>query len=347
MSASAAVPPSIKENISLLDSLFATMSQFTNLDVVKRILLLSLLFLITAPLSTWSIPSRVLIYSYTDGFRHDSIPTATEALKKHGSTIGCNFDSTEDMTAFTDANLAQYDGLLFLSTTGEVLTSTGKQAFQKYLNLGGNFIGVHAASACMVNTTDYTRELGSYFDYHPEFQNATIDVVGDDHPSTSMLPREWHVQDEIYSFTSDPRALGAKVVLIANESSYVDPHGSTGVMGPNHPIAWFQEHGSGSSGIAGRSFYSALGHSNASWEDETFLAHILGGIQWAVESGTTLAYNQTALIGNPGLMPEPSPAATTTRPVATGSVSSATLNAPKKATVALLSLVLLFCFALL
>ena len=42
--------------------------------------------------------------------------------------------------------------------------------------------------------------VGAYFDYHPELQNATVDVLDASHPSTSMLPTEWHVQDEMYEF---------------------------------------------------------------------------------------------------------------------------------------------------
>lgn len=64
-------------------------------------------------------PARVLIYSATAGFRHDSIPTAIAALKEHGSEINVEFDSTEDKTRFTVENLSRYDALLFLSTTGE------------------------------------------------------------------------------------------------------------------------------------------------------------------------------------------------------------------------------------
>jgi hypothetical protein len=70
----------------------------------------------------------------------------------------------------------------------------------------------------------------------------TVDVIDNSHPSTSMLPAQWHVQDEMYAtrslsivlkllflltksacrynFKSDPRAIGAIVILAANESSY-------------------------------------------------------------------------------------------------------------------------------
>lgn len=65
------------------------------------------------------VPARVLIYSATVGFRHDSITTAIQALKDKGGSINVRFDATEDKTQFTDATLSTYDALLFLSTTGE------------------------------------------------------------------------------------------------------------------------------------------------------------------------------------------------------------------------------------
>ncbi|KAJ6570190.1 ThuA-like domain-containing protein [Mycena vulgaris] len=227
--------------------------------------------------------ARVLVYTATKGFRHDSIPTAIEALNKQAKLV--------NVTQFTNQNLARYDAIMFLSTTGEVLDDSGKAAFQNYLNLGGNFVGVHSSSDSLVNTTFFGNELGAFFDYHPVLQNATVDVVGASHPSTSMLPAQWHIQEEMYNFKSDPRAIGATVVLAANESSYV---------GTPHPSAWFQEHGAGveSGHIAGRSFYTSLGHLNETWQDSLFMAHITGGLTWALQANTTRAFNATALVGN-------------------------------------------------
>ena len=63
--------------------------------------------------------ARVLVYSATRGFRHDSIPTAVDALLQAGPSRRIAFDHTEDQTWFTDDRLAQYDAVLFLSNTGE------------------------------------------------------------------------------------------------------------------------------------------------------------------------------------------------------------------------------------
>jgi hypothetical protein len=66
-----------------------------------------------------ALPAHILIYSATLDFRHDSIPTAIQALKAGGSSINVQFDNTEDMTRFSDQGLAGYDALLFLDNTGE------------------------------------------------------------------------------------------------------------------------------------------------------------------------------------------------------------------------------------
>ena len=66
--------------------------------------------------------ARGLIYSATADFRHDSIPTARDALIAQGTNLGMVFDATEDKGWFTDTRLADYDVLLFLMNTGEGLS---------------------------------------------------------------------------------------------------------------------------------------------------------------------------------------------------------------------------------
>ncbi|KAI0951417.1 hypothetical protein AcW1_008465 [Taiwanofungus camphoratus] len=141
--------------------------------------------------------AHILIYSATRGYRHDSIPASIEALKAKASSINVAFDATEDQSWFTDDRLKQYDAVLFLNNSGEVLDDAGKAAFQKYLNLGGNFIGIHCAAACLYETEFYQKELGALFDYHPDICNATVNVIGPAHPSTDVLPRQWDVFDEM------------------------------------------------------------------------------------------------------------------------------------------------------
>jgi len=242
--------------------------------------------------------AKVLIYSATERFRHDSIPTAIRVLKEKSGLIDVDFDNTEDESWFTDEVLQRYDALLFLSTTGEVLKSDAP--FQKYINAGGNFVGVHSASDTLRNSTAYINTLGSRFDVHADLQNFTVNVLEPEHPSTKMLPATWNLKDEPYKFEIDPRRLGAKVVLSADESSYVDNTPTRFDQGSPPPIAWYEEKAAGvqSGGIAGRSFYTSLGHLNETWQDDIFISHVLGGISWVLQSNTTRAYNSSATVGN-------------------------------------------------
>ncbi|CCO30363.1 hypothetical protein BN14_04390 [Rhizoctonia solani AG-1 IB] len=182
------------------------------------------------------VTPRILIYSATAGYRHESIPAATAALQQLGQQHGFAFDATEDRAQFNDNNLANYDALLFLSNSQEVLDDSGKQAFQTYLNKGGNYVGIHAASACLYNTTFYQKEVGALFDYHPELQPVTFLVLDKDHPSTTMLPDRWTYTEEVYNFRSDPRSVGAKVLLSVDPSSYNDTHVPSYNQGSPHPI---------------------------------------------------------------------------------------------------------------
>lgn len=245
---------------------------------------------------------RILIYSATAGYRHDSIPTAISALQKLGAQHNIAFDHTEDRSKFEDGFLSQFDALLFLSNSEEVLDQNGKDAFQHYLDAGGNYVGIHAASACLYTSSFYNRTVGALFDYHPPLTNATVVVEDANHPSTSMLPTRWEVEDEMYNFRSDPRTHGAKVILSVDESTYTDNGTRTYDQGTPHPIAWYQERLAGVSSLnrpmVGRSWYTSLGHLSATWENETFLAHVLGGIQWTLSSNTTRAFNPAATVGN-------------------------------------------------
>ncbi|KAI0703803.1 class I glutamine amidotransferase-like protein [Cytidiella melzeri] len=255
---------------------------------------------VSVALAQTDITATALIYSATADFRHDSIPTAIEALKAQGPAYNIRFNSTEDASWFNDDELSQYDLLVFLMNTGEVLDADGQAALQRYVDSGGNFVGIHAASDCLRNSTFFDKELGAHFDYHPAITHAIVDVVGPSHPSTSMLPAQWHVYDEMYNFKSDPRSVGAVVILSANESSYNDPGPRSFNQGTPHPTAWFQERAAGveAGGAAGRSFYTSLGHTNDTWKDNLFLGHVMGGISWAIQSGTTRATNASALVGS-------------------------------------------------
>jgi type 1 glutamine amidotransferase len=217
----------------------------------------------------------VLVYSKTNGYRHQSIPTGIEALQSMGETHGFEVTATEDSTVFRPNRLAEHDVVVFLSTSGDVLGPAGQDAFRNFVEDGGGYVGIHAAADTEYDWNWYGRLVGAYFEGHPEIQEAAVRVEDGGHPSTHMLPDEWVRRDEWYNYGSTPRD-SVRVLLTLDESTY-----EGGTMGDDHPIAWCRPMGDG------RAWYTGLGHTDASFQDDLFRRHLLGGLRWATETAST------------------------------------------------------------
>ncbi|WP_435270360.1 ThuA domain-containing protein [Streptomyces sp. 1222.5] len=230
-----------------------------------------LLACVTAPaVSDPAHTKRVLVFSKTAGFRHDSIPEGVEAVRQLGRANGFTVDATEDAGAFTGKNLKRYDAVVFLSTTGDVLDAAQQDAFEGYIRHGGGYVGVHAAADTEYDWAFYGGLAGAWFQNHPAIQPATVNVEDRAHPATSHLGRTWERTDEWYNYRSDPRDR-AHVLASLDETSYTG-----GTMNGDHPIAWCQDY------QGGRAFYTGGGHTKESYADPAFRQHLLGGIRWAV-----------------------------------------------------------------
>lgn len=213
---------------------------------------------------------KILVFSKTTGFRHSSIEPGIAAVKQLGVDNHFAVDATEDAGAFTEENLAQYKAVVWLSTTGDVLNTAQQDAFQAYIEGGGGYAGIHAASDTEYDWPWYGKLVGAYFASHPNgTPNADVNVQDHDHASTKDLPSTWNRDDEWYNYQQNPRGK-VHVLATLDEKTY-----GGGTMSPDHPIAWCQDVS------GGRSWYTGGGHTDASFSDPQFVKHILGGIQTA------------------------------------------------------------------
>jgi len=230
--------------------------------------LLAALLLLPAPApAAADDPYDVLVFSRTAGFRHDSIAAGTQAIRELGAANGFTVTATEDPAAFT--NLAGYEAVVFLNTTGDVLDGTQQAAFETYIRAGGGYVGVHAAADTEYDWPFYGDLVGAWFASHPAIQPANVLVEDRANAATAHLPQTWNRTDEWYNYRTNPRST-AHVLATLDESSY-----SGGGMGADHPHAWCK------TVAAGRSFYTGGGHTIESYADPLFRAHLLGGIRYA------------------------------------------------------------------
>jgi len=213
---------------------------------------------------------NVLLFSRTAGYRHASIPTAIAALQDRQVVGGYVAEATEDPSAFSTENLARFQVVVFLMTTGDVLDDGQQAVFEQWVAAGGNFVGVHSAADTEYMWPFYGSLVGAYFLAHPAIQPASVKIELADHPATAGLPSPWVRTDEWYDFQTNPRP-NVTVLATVDESTYAG-----GMMGADHPIMWAHPTGGG-----GRAFYTAMGHTAESYADPLFLGMLTGGLRWA------------------------------------------------------------------
>jgi type 1 glutamine amidotransferase len=213
---------------------------------------------------------KILVFSKTAAFRHASIPNGVTAIQQLGAENNFQVVATEDATTFNDASLAPFRAVVFLMTTGDVLDATQQAAFERYIRAGNGFVGVHSASDTEYTWPWYGGLVGAYFSNHPAIQKAVVRVEDPHHPSTRFFSGPWVRNDEWYNFQTNPRTR-VHVLATLDETTY-----NGGTMG-DHPIAWYHNYD------GGRAWYTAGGHTAASYTEPLFRAHLLGGIQYAAD----------------------------------------------------------------
>lgn len=224
---------------------------------------------------------KILVFTKTAGYHHLSIPAGAKAIMKLGRENGFEVDTTSNAALFNEDTLKKYSAVVFLNTTDTadvLLDNYQKNAFQRYIEAGGGFVGIHAASDAGYHWGWYTRLVGANFSSHPHQQEATIHVIDKNDPSTKHLPDPWIRKDEWYNFKNLSKDV--HVLLKLDEESY-----EGGANGDYHPVAWYHEFD------GGRAWYTELGHTEASYSEPNYLKHILGGIKYAIGDNEELDYS--------------------------------------------------------
>jgi len=228
---------------------------------------------------------HLLLFEKINGFKDEpSVNAAHAAFLAMAERKGWAIAVTDKAGAFNPATLRRFDAVIWNNISGDVLTLSQRRAFQGWLEQGGAFIGVHGSAGDPAYFWDWYADklLGARFLAHPmapQFQDARV-VVDKTHPVAAALPAEWTMNDEWYSFKTNPRAAGARVIATLDESSY-KPLGMMNMdlhMG-DHPIAWTNCIGKG------RMFYSAIGHRPETYSEPHYVAMLETAIDWAAVSG--------------------------------------------------------------
>lgn len=220
-------------------------------------------------------PLRILVFTKTMGFRHESISSGLKMLYDLSKQQNWVITATENPGLLRDDFLAGFDVAVFLNPTGDAICDVGQAAFEKWMDDGKGFVGIHAAADCEYEWPWYGSLVGGYFRTHPPAQEATVIFENTDHPAMKPFVgmKTYTTFDEWYSFKQNPRE-SVKVLARLDESTITKFKNEEWKMG-DHPIIWWKE----DKGV--RSFYTGFGHTHESFQDKKIIEHITGAINWA------------------------------------------------------------------
>ena len=224
---------------------------------------------------------RLLIFTLCKGYRHASIPYGVEAIKRMGIETGTFIaDASDDSSVFEKDNLEKYDGVLFLSSTGTLFDDARlKQNLLAFVKSGKGIIGIHAATDCFYDWTEYGEMMGGYFDGHPWSANSTVTLKIDDPESPickAFEGKPFTITDEIYQLKG-PYSRSRLHVLTSIDTTKTDMtksgiHRTDG----DFAVSWIRNYGKG------RVFYCSMGHRKDIYWNPVMLRHYLDGIQFAL-----------------------------------------------------------------
>ena len=224
---------------------------------------------------------KVLLITETTIWHHESIDYGIIAINELGKTHNFEVSRQQKGIPITFESLIPFDAVIFLSTTGDIFNDDEQSAFEKYIQSGNGYVGIHAASDTEYEWEWYTKLVGRMFKIHPEQQTAQINIIDKNFPGLEHFPDTLLFTDEWYDFY-DETINDLNYLITIDENTYnpkadwsADGKAKSDGMGNFHPIAWYHEFD------GGRSFYTALGHIDKVYENHWFLEHLYGGIYYA------------------------------------------------------------------
>lgn len=279
---------------------------------MKKLLLLPSTLIISITALFGQTTYNVLHYTETSGWDH---LTRNKSLSMFQSFPLLNITQDNNGSEFDSLNtLLTYDLVIFSNTSGDQLLDSAQQShFEQYIQNGGNFLGIHAAtdtyrhsSANGTSTGSwdfYAETLGGSLQQNPNHVSGTpsyeIYKVGH-HATTDSLPDPWLKNEEYYYWENGYLDTNIQVVLKVEET--VGPNNQVNSYDSSRAVSWYKEQTNGS-----RIFYTSMGHADSNYtSDSLFQKHLLTATYWCL--GVLTSLNELTGQVNPGFNIYPNPA---------------------------------------
>jgi hypothetical protein len=200
-------------------------------------------------------------YQHTSGFTDGGALLDTLG-KAHGFTVF----KTANAADMTYENMKKYDVIVWNNNVGPALTDPVKQeAFIRYMNEGGGYLGIHGAMDHHQYWAWYTGMGVDFNGHQPGSAFINIDTMATKKSEYADIvnvfpktPFKW--DEEWYAFKNNPRVPGTDIILTADESTPGWNIPATQKMG-DHAVAWAKKLPAlAGAAKQGHYFYMSIGH---------------------------------------------------------------------------------------
>ena len=175
-----------------------------------------------------------------DGAHADFAKECNEYFPQLGKEEGFTYDFSSDFEKLNDENLAHYEAVMFLNNYP--YSQAERQAFERYMDRGGGWIGYHVSAFTMENKTwdwYFNSFLGSG-DFRTNTWNPTkelLKVESHNHPAVAHVPDTFMSSpNEWYGWSNDLRENEDIEILLSLDDS-------TFPVGDRQGEIWYNESG--------------------------------------------------------------------------------------------------------
>jgi type 1 glutamine amidotransferase len=252
-------------------------------------------------------PRRLLVYSESHGFKHNSRLIGEQMLKLIETKTGAfTHVINNEPSAWTAEYLRGFDAILVLNATGleyGFRKPEQRQVFLDFIKNGGGIAGIHAATdGGKEKWPEYSEMWGGCFGGHPWAKTGTWTIENSDpeHPiNASFGGKGFDINDELYRQKHPYKKGNFRTLCCIDLTAKVNTHNPNGqlkivpsdkprVAGKpkppkepldlrrEYPTSWVKPYGKG------RVFYTTYGHNESVYWNPAVVEHYIRGLQYAL-----------------------------------------------------------------
>ncbi len=182
-----------------------------------------------------------------------------------------SIDTTSNPAKFNETTLKNYNSIVFLNISINVLSFQQATEVQRFMQAGGGFVGINAAIEKNYKWLWYGKMIGGVLAENQLSEKVNLSIITNAYIGKTELPPLWKIEDKPLIINTLP--VKCKPILLD-------------VMGKTWAWHYTTEEG-------GKMFYTALGGEFSAFQNPNFINHLWTGIE-EVSSKKTLDYAKIA-----------------------------------------------------